>query len=222
MKKLLVVLFTFALATTASAQLLSEKTSDKVTIGYDVYTDFQTNLKGITSDYKARGINQGFNCFATYNFNVGESKHIFAMGVGISTHNFYSNARIANVYADSLSFIICDKDDYKRSKINPTYFEIPMELRLRFNDQWKIGFGFKIGINVASKTKFVGAIDNVSTKMKYFNINGIEKYVYGLTFRAGWKWINVFANYQLTNVFKESSAGPDINPLSVGITVVPF
>lgn len=222
MKRFLTTILLIALAGTASAQLLSEKTSDKVTLGYDVYTDFQTNLKNITSDYDARAINQGFNFFATYNFNVGESKHIFAIGAGLSTHNYFSNARINDIYSDSLSFVICDNDNFKRSKINLTYFDVPMELRFRIKDQWKIGIGFKVGINIASKTKFVGTIDNQDVKVKYFNINGVEEYIYGLTFRVGWKWINLFANYQLSNSFKESSCGPAINPLSVGITIVPF
>ena len=66
------------LSTGAFAQLIANKTDNKVTLGFDIFNDFQL----ATSDnWDARMLNQGFSCALTYNFPLGESKH-HTIGIG--------------------------------------------------------------------------------------------------------------------------------------------
>ena len=151
----------------------------------------------------------------------------------MTSHNLYSYNHITNPYTNdslSISESMRGTEGFKRAKINPTYIDIPLELRFRIKDQVKIGVGFKLGIMVATKTKYVGPDpDNVLTDgngltvhEKYCYINNVERYAYSATLRIGWRWVSAFAAYQLNPVFAVGHNAPVIHPLSVGISFEPF
>lgn len=232
MKKVLFTLIAMVVSMTSFAQLIANKTDNKITLGIDLFSDLQ--LK--TSDnWDARGFNQGVGLGLTYNFPLGEStKHTVSIGAGMSSHNYFSYNRISNPYADTL--ILSDSyrgnEKFKRAKVNPAYLEVPLELRFRIKDAVKIGVGFKIGIMVAAKTKYVGpdptegavlTNDNGSiVHEKYCYINNLERYAYSATLRVGWRWVSAFAAYQISPVFAVGHNAPEIHPLSVGLTFAPF
>ncbi|MDO8896898.1 MAG: outer membrane beta-barrel protein [Bacteroidales bacterium] len=221
MKKAGLLVALVIMVMTAQSQMITSKTSKNVSVGFDIYTDILTK---IPADMDSRMINQGFNAYATYNFKIGDGPHIFAIGTGIRTHNFYSNTRIANIKADTILFRpISDDLDYKRSKLSLVYLDFPAELRLYFKDHWKVGVGFKMGLNIDSKEKYFGQFvkDGPTMLLKQKKINSLEKYTYGPTLRIGYKWINAFAFYQVTRTFQRD-LGPEMYPLSVGLTITPF
>lgn len=223
MKKVLFTLLALVLSVGSYAQLIANKTDNKVTMNFDFFSDFQLQTN---ENWDARGFNQGFSMALTYNFPLGESsKHTVGIGVGMSSHNYYSYSRIANPYAtDTLQFIqYRDESNFKRFKVNPTYVDIPLELRFRIKDAWKIGVGFKFGIRVAGKTKYVGPDENgVIIREKYCGIDNLERYAYAATLRVGYKWISAYCSYQMSRVFELGHEAPAICPLSVGFTIAPF
>lgn len=213
----LLVLFVILL----QAQVITDKTSKNISLGFDVFTDILTKTP---ADYDQRLINQGFNVFLTYNFKVADGPHVFAIGTGLRTHNFYSGSRISNIKADTIQFVpIADGLDYKRSKLSLVYLDFPAEFRFRINNDWKIGVGFKMGVSIDSKEKYVGELveDGGTNNIKIKKVNALEQYTFGPTLRVGYKWINLFAFYQPTRTFQRD-LGPELYPLSVGITIAPF
>ena len=161
----------------------------------------------------------------TYNFPLGESKkHTVSIGVGYTGHNYFSYSRIVNPYADTLQLVqYRDVEGFRRYKVNCNYVDIPFELRFRIKDAWKIGVGFKVGILVMAKTKFVGNNDDgVLIREKYCYISNVERMAYTATLRVGYKWVSVFAAIQLNPVFVVGHGAPNIRPLSVGFTFAPF
>lgn len=221
MKKVGLLLAFLALMFTAQSQMITSKTSKNISAGFDVYTDVITK---VPAGVKARAINQGFSFSTTYNFKVGESKHVFAIGAGLRMHNFFTDSRILNVKGDTIVLSpVTNNLNYKKSKIGLVYLDIPAEFRLRFKDDWKIGIGFKMGIAIDSKTKYYGqtVVAGPYRMIKEKRINALEKYTFGPTLRVGYKWINLFAFYQPTRVFK-TDLGPEIYPLSVGLTITPY
>lgn len=222
MKKVLFTLIALVVSTTSFAQLIANKTDKKVTFGFDLFSDIQL----MTSDnWDARGFNQGASWALTYNFPLGEStKHTVSIGAGMTHHNYFSYSHILNPYADTLQFVDCrDIENFKRFKVNANYADIPLELRFRIKDQLKIGVGFKLGILVMGKTKYVGPDeDGTIIHEKYTYIDNLERYTYSATLRIGWRWISAFAAYQLNPVFEVGHNGPEIHPLSVGISFAPF
>lgn len=222
MKKVLFTLMALVVSATSFAQLIANKTDNKVTVGVDLFSDLQLN----TSDnWDARGFNQGASWAVTYNFPLGEStKHTVSIGAGMSHHNYFSYSHILNPYADTLQYAQCrDVETFKRFKVNANYLDVPLELRFRIKDQFKIGVGFKLGIMVAAKTKYVGPDeDGTIIHEKECYINNLERYAYSATLRVGWKWVSAFAAYQISPVFAVGHDAPVIHPLSVGVTFAPF
>ncbi len=226
MKKILFTLIALTLSVTSFAQLIANKTDKKITVGFDIFSDFQLIPISNTINWDARGFNQGASWYITYNFPLGESsKHTVSIGAGMSHHNYFSYNNILNPYNDTL--IISDSyrenQSFKRAKVNANTVDIPLELRFRIKDQVKIGVGFKLGIMVMAKTKYVGPNDDGTIiHEKELYINNLERYNYSTTLRVGWKWVSLFAAYQLNPVFEVGHEAPVIHPLSVGISIAPF
>ena len=222
MKRILITLTVLLISTGAFAQLIANKTDKRFTLGLDFFNDFQLSTP---DSWDARLFNQGFSCALTYNFPLGESKkHTVSIGVGYTGHNYFSYSRIVNPYADTLQLVqYRDVEGFRRYKVNCNYVDIPFELRFRIKDAWKIGVGFKVGILVMAKTKFVGNNDDgVLIREKYCYINNVERMAYTATLRVGYKWVSVFAAIQLNPVFVVGHEAPNIRPLSVGFTFAPF
>ena len=240
MKKALFTLIALIISATSFAQLIANKTDKKVTFGLDLFSDFQL---APSDNWNPRSFNQGVSFALTYNFPLGESKnHTVSIGLGMSSHNYFSYTRILNPYTNGnlLYKDYSDVEGFKRYKVNPTYGEIPLELRFRIKDAVKIGVGFKVGVMLATKTKYVGpdnigtlAVDDENTitisdesgatvHQKLCYINNIERLAYSATLRVGWKWVSAFAAYQLSPVFAVGHEAPVFHPLSVGVTFAPF
>ncbi len=231
MKKVLFTLIALVVSATSFAQLIANKTDNKVTFGLDLFSDLQL---APSDNWDPRGFNQGVSFALTYNFPLGEStKHTVSIGLGMSSHNYFSYTRILNPYTnDNLEYKnYRDVENFKRYKVNPTYGEVPLELRFRIKDAVKIGVGVKVGVMLATKTKYVGPDDEEGTltngsgatvheKLAY--INNVERMAYSATLRVGWRWVSAFAAYQINPVFSVGHEAPTFHPLSVGLTFAPF
>ena len=216
---LIVALFLFTSLT--NAPLLSERTDNKVIIGGELFTDFNTGAS--YDNFKLRGINQGFSAYSMFNFQINESPHFASIGLGFTSHNFYTKGSyVPEPYADVTTFVNVPFD-YKRSKVNVTYVDIPIEMSFRIKNKFKISAGFKFGILTTGKTKFVGELknDDQMWRIKYCRMNNLEKYVYSVTMRVAYKSVYLFGAYQFGDTFKNGK-GPQIRPLSIGIGVRPF
>ena len=231
MKKVLFTLIALVISASAFAQLIANKTDKKVTFGLDLFSDLQL---APSDNWDPRGFNQGVSFALTYNFPLGESsKHTVSIGLGLSSHNYYSYTRILNPYTngDFEYQNYRDVENFKRYKVNPTYGEVPLELRFRIKDAVKIGVGAKVGLAVVTKTKYVGPDNEEGTLTdgsgtivheKQCYISNVERMAYSVTLRIGWKWVNAFAAYQINPVFSVGHNAPEFHPLSVGLTFTPF
>jgi len=229
MKKLKILLtLTIAILYTGliSAQVLSESAKRKVTVGVDLFTDilmYTNDPIYMPADFRFRTINQGVDVFAMYNFQLGQSLSSFSIGLGIRNHNLFSaNSMISDIKADTIVYSTIDQD-FKRTKINLTYLELPAEFKYRTKGGFKLGIGLKVGYKMASKQKYVGnrPDDGIKVNQKSSKIYQLEDWTFGPTLRLGYKFISVYGYYQVTKFFKKTR-GPEIAPLSVGITITPF
>ena len=231
MKKALFTLIALVISATSFAQLIANKTDNKVTFGLDLFSDLQL---APSDNWDPRGFNQGVSFALTYNFPLGEStKHTVSIGLGMSSHNYFSYTRILNPYTnDNFEYqSYRDVENFKRYKVNPTYGEVPLELRFRIKDTVKIGVGVKVGVMLVTKTKYVGPDDEEGTLTngsgatvheKQCYINNMERMAYSATLRVGWRWVSAFAAYQISPVFAVGHEAPTFHPLSVGLTFAPF
>jgi hypothetical protein len=230
MKRILLTIIGTLIIGFVFAQVVNESTIRKFNIGVGISTDI---WQGTPSGLKTRTINQGSQVYGLYTHRIKESSIYLAGGIGISTHNMYSDSYIEDVKADSISFLqIPEGISYKKSKISLAYIDVPLEFRIKTDKGFRIAFGFKFGFNINAHQKYKGnrfevaddgtvTSDEVNVKVKSKDISQIESWRYGPTFRIGYKWFNVTVYYQLSKVFKVDK-GPQLYPISIGIAVIPF
>jgi hypothetical protein len=126
---------------------------------------------------------------------------------------------------------------YKNNKLTAIYLDVPVEFRFRTKNEgqkFKVALGFKLGYMLSSHMKYRG--DDLSwnystqswslnsdelVKFKSYKVPNVEVYRMGPTLRIGWGWINATAYYSLTNLFKKNK-GPEMYPISVGISITPL
>ena len=248
MKKLITIIAFLAFliqANNSQSQDLSEKAKRMVTVGVDIFTDIwqvKTEDPFVPPNYSNRTINQGATAFIMYNLYFKEDGlSSFSIGLAIRSHNSYSNSVIVDIKSETIVFNVIEELphpnrsiplSYKRSKLNLTYLDLPIEFKFRTEGGFKVGVGLKVGYMIDSKQKYVGEwpVDfNFDTEEVRYNavhekskkINQLEKWSYGATLRIGYKWFSVFGYYQFNNIF-ESGRGPEMQPISLGITITPF
>jgi hypothetical protein len=192
----------------------------RVSVGVSIYQDFWLNWP---EGMNVRAINQGGGGFIMYNMPFGKSPVSFALGVGIGCHNLFSNTRIENIKADTITFtVIPDTISYKKSKLGLTYLDFPLELRLKTKSKFTMAVGIRLGYLLDAKTKYKG--DNLTGDQiiqKNKQVNNADKFRFGPTIRVGYDWVQVMGYFSVTKIF-DKGLGPDLSPISVGITFSPF
>ncbi len=199
---------------------IGETTVRRVSVGAEIYQDFWMNWpKGMN----VRAINQGAGGFVMYNIPLGESPLSFSIGAGLGFHNLFSNTVIDNIHADTISFTpIPDSISYKKSKLGLSYLDFPIELRLVTKDKLRFSIGVKLGYNLDAKTKYKGNdLDGNLSTVKYRKVEHIDKLRFGPTIRFGYDWFQIMGYFSVTQVF-EKGLGPEVYPISVGFTFMPF
>jgi hypothetical protein len=224
----LVSLILLSFSLDAVSQVISESAKRKFTVGVDVFTDiwlYDINPPYVDQFFELRTVQQGATAFMQYNMPIGKQELAsFAVGLGIRSHNMYSNSVIEDIKADTIQFVsIPSSVEYRKSKVNLTYLDLPIEIKLRWKNGFKLVPGFKVGYRIDSKQKYKGDRydKEIMVKEKTKTIRQTEDWSYGFTLRIGYKVVSLYGYYQISNIF-EKGKGPEMNPISVGLTITPF
>jgi len=246
MRKFIVTMFLFLYLASSYAQTELDTTITDITYNdksklkredffiSEIFSDIWQNTPSQPASLNTQTINRGYNAYIMLDNPIGNTNFSFAFGIGISTHNLYSNCIPFEVLDSSnkptgvTEFLaIQDVYKYKKNKLCLFYSDIPVEIRFRTKnagDNFKIAVGFKAGYLVQSHTKYEGdRFDNIEGTIKYkeYRIANIEKIRYGITGRIGYGRYNLTGFYSLTPLFSKEK-GPDMFPISIGLAVTPF
>ena len=233
MKKVLLIILLFITAT-ASAQDATLGILKRITTRVDLFTDiWQTKNDSI----KPGSINPGISFYLMLNNPLGEGKTpwSWAVGAGLTSENLYNNVLIgyklnsASVY-ETYFYKIPAKTatnvalTYKKDKMVFTFLDLPFELRYKADNGFKVAVGIKYGLLLGFHTKYKG--DDPAGKLGFGKIKettntNMQTNRYGATFAIGYKSLMFNAFYQISKVYKDN-VGPDMNPISVGISLHPF
>ena len=224
MKKFIILFSLFVIPFFSFSQeknkIIKETTIRRVSVGVEIYQDFWMKWpKGMN----VRAINQGAGGFIMYNVPFGESPVSFSIGAGIGCQNLFSNTTINDIHADTITFTpIPDTIDYKKSKLGLTYLDFPLELRVVTKDKIRFSVGLKLGYLLDAKTKYKGDdIYGQESTVKYRKVEHVDKFRFGPTIRFGYDWFQIMGYFSVSQIF-EKGLGPDLYPISVGITFMPF
>ena len=226
MKKFFILLFSI-IAFHSFGQVVNEETKKLFTFGLDIFTDIWQDVP-LDKSIDPKTINPGVNIFGTYNFIFGKSNVSFSPGLGLGVHNMFNSSL---VFTDNtLTYFVPIKDtlpnvSYKKSKFVVNYLDIPLEIRYKSKSEFRIAVGFKFGFLIMAHSKYKGDdYPNETTNLVIYKkkkIDYLENNRYGFTGRIGYKWLNLWGYYQLSTLFQEGK-GPEMYPISIGITIIPF
>ncbi|HOW25313.1 MAG TPA: outer membrane beta-barrel protein [Bacteroidales bacterium] len=227
MKRSIILLVAGILCHPVISQTVPEKVQRHLASGFDFYSDIWMNMPDSVDQ---GAINWGSNIYLLYAFPFSEKSPVsIAIGASLGIHKLYHDGMLeidTNGVTQFLSFDSKYPDlDYNKNKLDVEYLDFPIELRYMARNGVRFSAGVKIGVTLQSKTKYRGddylyGVNEV-LKVKFLDLANIENYRVAATARIGWKWIGIYGSYSLTKVFS-SGEGPEIYPISVGISLFPY
>ncbi|MFN2438655.1 MAG: outer membrane beta-barrel protein [Chitinophagaceae bacterium] len=192
------------------------------------YTTWTGQPDSINTD----GIPRTFNAYFLFDFPFKTNpRWSAAIGAGIGTDNIFFDKTYVGI-KDATPTIrfqnLKDTNSFKKYKLATSYLEAPVELRYRTKPEddrrsVKVALGLKAGILVNAHTKGKtlenkGGNTINDYKVKEFSKRFFNKNRLAATARLGYGHFSLFGSYQITTLFKEG-LGPDIRPLTVGLTL---
>jgi hypothetical protein len=117
-------------------------------------------------------------------------------------------------------------DQNQKSKLSIVSLMVPLlaEVQIPVNhykNRLYFSGGAFGGVRLGSHTKIKYRIDGKKEKLKTPGHYSLQDFKYGLMVRAGYRWVNVFATYELAPLFKENK-GPKLTPVTFGVTLISF
>lgn len=208
-----------------SGSLLAQKPSGesirkRFSLGFTLNQDFWMN---VPDSIKPNAVNLGVDVYTYYNFPMDrKGKMSFFAGAGIGAHNFYHNALIKT---NSNGISELHPIEAKLSKLSITYLDVPFGFRYKSASKVHATLGFKVGWKMNDHSKYKGndylTSGSGTIKVKFNSLDNIYNMHYGPYFTIGYKWYGISAFYQIPAIF-EKDKGPDIYPISVGLSFRPF
>jgi hypothetical protein len=210
------------------AQMISARSKDHFLLQFGY-----TAWSGMPDSINTRGIPRSFNVYFMFDFPFRTSPKLSAaIGAGVSTNNMYFEKTYVDIsgrLANRLGFVnVSDTNYFKKFKLLTTYLEVPVEFRYTANPETpnrslKAAIGVKIGTLVSASTKGknllnkagqnVNAFTQKEKSRRYFNTTR-----FSATARLGYGVWSLFGTYQLNSFIKEGF-GPDVRPITVGLTL---
>lgn len=145
-------------------------------------------------------------------------------GMGTSWNNYHFRNNV-NVYEDASGRIIAEPEtelNYSKNAMNLWYMSVPLLFEFQIpvsNSGYRIHMNFGVVGSLKLTSKTVQKYDGTKSKDKSdLQIPGLK---YGFTARIGYRFIQLFANYDMTPLFKENR-GPQVFPVSAGLTLISF
>ena len=176
--------------------------------------------------------------------NVG-----FITGLGLGSYNYrFSKNVVLNSDSSEITGYIAKGTSFRKSKLNITTLNFPLLFEFQNNslkkrNSFHVSTGILFGIRIASHTKIYYEEKNDHFYLTKYNPKTdkyeevwqatspdqrkgkahddfyLAPFKLDATFRIGYGWLNLFATYSLSKLFKENK-GPELYPFTVGIQLV--
>ncbi|MEN9348896.1 MAG: hypothetical protein RLZZ77_2407 [Bacteroidota bacterium] len=193
-------------------------------------TTMETGNEWLTLDY-ARSLSWRINVLEQkipiYRDHVGI---LVGLGLTYNSYGLRNNVRVqSNTVANPDSiFAVAVPDsiaNFSKNKLRATYLHVPLMLELNTSENpdktFHLAMGVIGGVKIGSITKqeWSDNGDDITERRKQdFNIAPLTL---DASARVGYRNFTIFASYGLTPLFKKGT-GPEVYPVTVGLTVVPF
>jgi len=151
---------------------------------------------------------------------------VTGLGLQMNDYKFSGNNSIAKDTEGNIVELPFAQN-LQMSKLHVDYLTLPLifEFHLnpdRFGRRLYLGIGMIGSMKIRSYTKVRYFEDGNKVKGKEWDDYSISPWQYAVTFRAGFKALKIFANYNLHTLFQPGKAPEDLYPISVGLVLLSF
>lgn len=186
----------------------------------------------VPDSIQLKGFGRHLNIYLMMDFPFKSDPRLsVALGVGIGSSNVFfdkQEPRISSTNPNLEFKNVADTNHFKKYKLVNVWAEIPVELRYALNPEntnasWKFALGVKVGTMVNAHTKGKNwqnsagnSINNYALKensKRYFNSMRLAA-----TARINYGPLGLHAAYQINSLIKDA-VGPQVHPISIGLTV---
>jgi hypothetical protein len=149
-------------------------------------------------------------------------------GIGLSLQSYHLNSN-TTIELDENRKIIPQTlffDSNQKSKLSSVYLEVPLLVEFQipvshFANRVYFSAGIIGSKRLETHTKIKYRKNGERQKLKSPGDYSINDYKVAATVRFGYRWINLFASYDLVPLF-EDRKGPVLHPWSVGLRLISF
>lgn len=171
---------------------------------------------GRSLDYNLHAFRQKIS-FAQNHLNIS-----YGLGFNFSNYSFDNPITLVK-NTNPLEVLVNENMDYKKNKLVTTVMNIPLMFGYESNPKkskksFRIGAGVYGGLLIGAHTRQKSDEEGNDKVRDDFNLNKLR---YGFVGTIGIGPINFYTNYAPQSLFKDNR-GPDLQPLNIGISLIPF
>lgn len=151
---------------------------------------------------------------------------VTGIGLHLQSYRLNKNTSIRRTAAGIIEPEILYFDQNQKSKLSVVSLMVPLlaEFQIPINhyeNRLYLSGGLYGGVRFSSHTKIKYRIEGKKEKLKVPGHYSIHNFKYGVMVRGGYRWVKVFATYDLIPFFKNNK-GPELTPFTFGVTLISF
>ena len=168
--------------------------------------------------------------FFQHSFGLQHSRNtiglVTGLGLGIQAFRLDNNTTIRSASDGLIHPEILYFESNQKSKLSSVYLNIPLLLEFQvpvnhYANRFYLAAGVVGSKRLSTHTKIKYRVDRQKQKLKTPDDYYMPDYKYAVLVKTGYRWLHVFATYDLVPLFKEGR-GPELYPFSAGVTLLSF
>jgi hypothetical protein len=182
------------------------------------------------------------------NLNIAKNHFGLTSGLGLTFNNYYFSNSTLLIHDSSalVAYRLVDqngnKADMRVNKLSVVWLTVPVLFEYQTNSRMKwnsfhLTLGVIGGVRIGAYTKqqfysryttyfleddngkYIGSVDVDNKFTRTHSQYHLNPFKLDATVRIGWSFLNLFANYSVTQMFQKNE-GPELYPWTVGITLI--
>jgi hypothetical protein len=164
-----------------------------------------------------------------YNLTVSDNNIGFVTGLGFEFNNYRFSDNVS-ITKENKEIVPVNYDeagiDLDRTRFRAIYLNVPLLFELQTNHNRRsrrayVSAGVIGGVNIGSSTRVVYKDNSSRGRERVRDDFYLSPFRYGLSFRTGYRSLNLYANYYPTPLFQKGK-GPELYPFAVGFSILGF
>ena len=197
--------------------------------GIDFGLNFLNEKEPGFPDYDIIRSNSLYINFVQQSMGIQRSRNtigiVTGLGLQMKSYRLDKNTTLQKESSGQVTLQSLFFDSNQKSKFSMVYATIPLLIEFQipvnhYANRIYLSAGTFAGYRISSHTKIKYRVDRKREKLKTPGDFSLNDFRYGLMARAGYRRLQFLGNYDLQPMFSKEAGMPDINPITVGITIL--